>query len=92
MAKRRKNKSELSRGPFDSKDVERALKLDGWTRRTGGGGHGVYYDSHPTKEGKVPISTEWTGLRCWDPIVRGFLETMHVSKDELLHLLNGQKP
>lgn len=89
MAKK-KNKSDLRRGPFATKDVKRALKLDGW-RPDSGGGHQEVYE-HPTKRGKIPVSEKWTALRAGDPIFNGLTRTMHVTKDELLWLLNGEKP
>jgi hypothetical protein len=89
VAKKR-NKSDLSRGPFTASDVKRALKLDAWTKDSGGGHQEVY--EHPTKRGKIPVSEKWTAVRASDPIFNGLCRTMGVSKDELLWLLNGQEP
>ena len=88
MARKRKDKT-LSKGPFTARDVEKALKLDGWTSSPGGN-HVVW--EHPTKPGKIPIKKSWTGLRAWCPILKGFTRTMGLTKNELLRLLNGHDP
>jgi predicted RNA binding protein YcfA (HicA-like mRNA interferase family) len=89
LAKKRK-KGQLRRGPFTSNDVKKALALDGWQAEPGGGHQTVY--RHPAKRGKIPVSEGWTALRAWCPILRGMCRTAGLSKDELLHLLNGVRP
>jgi len=91
VAKKRKNKSELKRGPFTTRDVERALKLDGWVARGSGGKHPRMYE-HPTKSGKNPVSDKWNSIHAGDRVFKSLCQTMGVTKDELLELLNGQKP
>lgn len=84
----RKDKT-LRRGPFTAKDVETALKLDGWTSAPGGN-HNVW--SHPTKRGKIPVKGAWSSLKAWCPILGGMARTMQLEKPALLALLNGRKP
>lgn len=77
----------LSRGPFTTKDVKNALKLDGWYPSPGGRHQSVW--RHPTKPGKFPVSEDWTSLRAWDPILNGMSRTCGIDKKRLLRLLNG---
>lgn len=78
---------DLKRGPFSTKDVKTALKLDGWGPKPGGGHQTVWV--HPTKHGKFPVSEHWTGLKAWDPVLRGMSRTCQIDKKRLLRLLNG---
>ena len=89
MARKRKGR-DLKRRGFSSADVKHALRLDGWTSASGGGHQTIW--EHPIKPGKIPVSEGWTALKTWCPILRGLCRTMGVTKDELLHLLNGIKP
>jgi hypothetical protein len=86
---RLRGKGNLRRGPFTAKDDKHALKCDGWKESTksGKGHQGVW--EHPTKPGKFPVSESWTGLRAWDPILKGMVRTCGIDKERLLRLLNG---
>jgi hypothetical protein len=42
--------------------------------------------THPQKPGKFPVSEAWTGLRAWDPILKGMVRTCGIDKDRLLRL------
>lgn len=74
------------RGPFTAKDVERALKADGWGEQSGGN-HPVW--KHPTKPGKFAVSKKWSALRISDPILKGMMRTCGIDKARLVRLLNG---
>lgn len=87
MGRKKKPSGRLNKGPFGTRDVERALKADGWFAE-GGGGHQTVF-RHAKKPGKIPVSQAWTGLRAWDPILTGIAETSGLGKRRLLQLLNS---
>ncbi len=82
-------KNPPKRGPFTAKEIEKALRLDGWEVQPGGN-HPVY--RHPTKRGKIPIKKAWSGIKAGDPIFNGMCRTMGVTTEQLLELLAGRKP
>lgn len=94
--KRKKNKRrslrkgpQLNRGPFEFKDLDRAIKRNGWLEAKHGG-HPNY--KHPTKRGKVQLDKKWTGIRANDMMFRSVARQAGLSNKELLRLLNGLDP
>jgi len=89
MPKRRKHHGKPNRGPFSSKDFERALLADGWYTAQGGK-HPCF--RHPTRPGKAQVPSNWTAVKVGHDAFRGLLVQTGYAKDELLRLLGGQQP
>lgn len=94
--KRKKNRKRglrkgppLNRGPFDFKDLDSAIKKDGWEEAKHGD-HPNY--KHPTKSGKVQLDKKWTGIRANDMMFRSVARKAGLTSKELLRLLNGLNP
>lgn len=85
MARRKKASGQLKRGPFTFKDLDCAIKLDGWYE-AGHGRHPNY--RHPVKPGKVQLDRKWTGIRASDELFRSVAWQAGVSSKALLRLLN----
>lgn len=79
----------LNRGPFAFRDLDRAIKKDGW-REAKHGSHPNY--KHPTKGGKVQLDKKWTGIRANDMIFRNVARQAGLSSKDLLRLLNDLDP
>lgn len=79
----------LNRGPFAFRDLDRAIKKDGW-REAKHGDHPNY--KHPTKSGKVQLDKKWTSIRANDTMFRSVARQAGLSNKALLRLLNGLDP
>lgn len=89
MGRKKKSSGTLKRGPFTFKDLEKALKADGWTRRKGhrrGSKHHCY--EHPTKTGKPVLAEKWDSIQANDQMFRSVAAAAGLSKRRLLELLN----
>lgn len=84
-----KKGSPLHRGPFDFKDLHRAIGKDGWEEARHGN-HPNY--KHPTKKGKVQLDKKWTGIRANDLMFRSVARKAGLTSKQLLRLLNGLDP
>lgn len=88
-SQRRRTKSQLNRGPFEFRDLERAIIKDGW-REAKHGNHPNY--KHPEKSGKVQLDKKWDGIRASDMIFRNVARQAGLPSKALLLLLNGIDP
>lgn len=84
-----KGAADLNRGPFSTTDFDKHLRRVGW-ERVSGGRHLNY--RHPDREGKVQLSTNWTGIRASDPIFNSIARQTGYGKKGLLRVLNGLDP
>lgn len=95
MPPRRKKKAKskkgrpLNRGPFNFRDLDRAIKKDGW-REARHGDHPNY--KHPARSGKVQLDKKWTGIRANDTMFRSVARQAGLSNKVLLRLLNDLDP
>lgn len=87
MARKRKPSGRLHKGPFTAADIERAIRLDGWTRIKGKTRHPAF--EHPTKASKVNFSTNWDGIKYGREMFRSVASQAELSPKELLRLLNS---
>lgn len=85
MPKKRKTK-DLNRGPFEAKDFDRQLRRIGY-KKAPGGKHDSYI--HPSRPGKVSVSTAWTSIKCGDRIFNSIADQSGLGKSGLLRVMNG---
>jgi hypothetical protein len=89
VAKKKKNKSDLRRGPYSGADIERALKTLGGDPRPGGK-HINYVV--PGVAGRFAIKRGWSGIKVSSFVFNNLCAFLGCSKDELIELLNGVVP
>lgn len=65
--------------PLVTADIRKMLRFDGW-HSVPGGNHLCF--EHPTKPGKVQVSTKWTGIKTSHEVWKGLLSQTGWSKEE----------
>lgn len=86
---RRKKGQELSRGPFNHRELERELRRVGY-EATKPGDHLNF--KHPDRPGKVQLDAEWTGVKVGGWVWRSLCRQTGYSKKELQRIVNGLDP
>lgn len=86
---RRKKGQELSRGPFNHRELERELRRVGY-EATKPGDHLNF--KHPDRPGKVQLDAKWTGVKVGGWVWRSLCRQTGYSKKELQMIVNGLDP
>ncbi len=88
--RKKKKSGQLPRGPFTFKDLEAAIRLDGWKREPHqtGGGHITY--NNPDRDGKITLDVNWDSVKVGHRPWHGVCEQGGYSKKDLQILLDGR--
>lgn len=90
MPKKKKKKGDqLSRGPFDCRELERGLRRVGY-QPTKHGSHMNF--EHPDRPGKVQLDDKWQNVKVGGWVWRSLCRQSGYSKKELQRIVNGLDP
>lgn len=89
MSKRKKNKNDLSRGPFDYRDFKREFQRVGYKSVKPGDHHNF---KHPDRPGKVQLDDKWEHVKVGTWVWRYLCRQSGYSKKELHRIMNGLDP